>query len=414
MIDSNTRLLGTPREYNRIGDLGQVQNMPLKAMRTYYHHLISCKLPLTEAEFENTLFGQSIGLFTEDPPPACGPECSVQTNMLRATLVTSPFMICGIGIVAIGESKSFAAQGLVTTHADGAVPAVVGDPNVCNELYAGMPDFDGNGGALAQMWWGGPTWNLIEAFLQAYRLQFVLGGRWLVIDELLQDIGLTRQNPKFVGAGESRLATMPFIRDVNDVLHAKDFRIEGSEADLNFMTINTEVDADGASACVPPPLASFMQGGQDIAGLAQRVFTFRDPILVVPGMPIEASFVLVKGSSYFSALKNKVTFNLTAPAAGYTTAPVDGVVNCGVVATVPGGQFQFGLVLLGFEMWPAACLDYLYALTSPFQGTTGSLGQVHPILSAYSDNPWVMTMANKYRDKFQNLAGVLAGIPKQN
>lgn len=384
------RLLGQPQDFYRYSDLGAVMNMSWARIPSYYYYYKQYQLPFTDAEF-TALFGKNLPLFSEE-----NQDTSVQTNAAVGSGVNEAFLAMGCGVVAIGEGEAFAMHGAAVDN-DGTtqtVPSIVGRTG--DGVYSGAVDGGEDNAELttisAQMWWGGPTWNLIEKFFQSYRLNLLVNRRFLVVDESLHDVGMVPTPPEFIGASSSQLATQPFVRAVNETMASKGIA-------RSFVPPNTEVDADGASTLLPNVLAPATYGHPRIIGLSNRLYTFNQPILFIPGMRFDMSFQSVEDDAQWPALRNKVTFNQTLAAENYTGGDGGG----GVMATIPGGSVSLGLILKGVSLVPKAVIDYLtQALlpTSTYESMYASLG-----------NPWLASHIQQY-DTDGKLGKLLSGVPQ--
>lgn len=396
-LSERQRLLGQPQDFYTYSDLGAVMNMSWAKIPSYYYYYKQYQLPFTDAEFTQ-LFGKNLQLFLTETP-----DSTIQTNAAIGSGVNEAFLAMGCGVVAIGEGEAFSMQGLDVVN-DGATtntPNVVGTADPGCEGYCGIPNAtalaDNAGSSFAQMWWGGPTWNMIEKFFQAYRLNLLVNRRFLVVDESLHDVGMVPTPPEFVGASDSRLPVTPFVRAVNDVMASKGIG-------HSFVPPNINVDTEGASTCIPPVLAPVTFGHPRIIGLSNRLYTFNQPLLFIPGMRFDMSFQALEDDAQWPELRNKVTYNnSTAVAENYiATDTPDG---CGLTTTIPGGSLSLGLVLKGVSLVPKAVIDFLsQALlpTTTYESMYASLG-----------SPWLATQIAQY-DKGGQLGKLLAGVPHQD
>lgn len=348
------KLMAEARDFQRLGNIGDLEGMAWAKIPTYYYDFRRLCLPLTAAEVESN-FGPNIPVFSllNQPNP------DRQTNIATGGGVNEAFVACAAGIIAMGEGEAFSIHGasLTAPAAQADTPAIpLGPAAVGGECYCGSVNLNGISPAdpaarLATFWWGAPTWRFIEKFFQAYRLQVILNARFQVVDESLFDVGMTPVPPEFVGASDSRIPSMPFIRATNDVMAEK-------ALGTRFAPANIITDPDDTSACVPPPLAEVTYGHPRIIGLANRLYCFNQPLLFLPGMRFEVDFYNNDDVEVFKALQNSIQANCTTADENWTET-VDANGACGINCTIPGGQISLGVVFKGFALWPSASVQYL-------------------------------------------------------
>lgn len=380
-LNERQRLLGQPQDFYRYNDLGAVMNMSWARIPSYYYYYKQYQLPFTDAEF-TALFGKNLPLFQEAPT-----DTTVQTNAAIGSGVNEAFLAMGCGVVAIGENEAFSMHGLDVLNAGASTntPKVTAATTPGCEGFCGVPNAnaltENASSSFAQMWWGGPTWNLLTKFFQAYRLNLLVNRRFLVVDESLHDVGMVPTPPEFVGASDSRLPTQPFVRAVNDVMADK-------AIGHSFVPPNVAV-VDGASECIPPLLAPVTFGHPRIIGLSNRLYTFNQPILFIPGMRFDMTFQAVDDEAQWPELRNKVTYNNSTPVASNYIA-TDAPDGCGLITTIPGGTLSLGLVLKGVSLVPKAVIDYLTQALLP----TSTYESMYQSLSG--NNPWLISAIQKY------------------
>lgn len=348
----------TPRDFQALGSIAAIDpsrnngklgaaNGAWAKIPAYYNDVQQRALPLTQAEFD-AAFGGSIPLFD-----STGSTPGRQTNAETGDGVNEPFLAMGVGIVAIGEGKAFTLPGALMDINRSGSPATIPQVDGCEGDEGGGESGDERSAALA---WGYPTWNLITALFQRYRLQLAVNRRFLLVDEALNDVGMVPVPPEFVGASDSLVSAMPYVRQVNDVLASKtDF------AGKVFLPQNI-----AGTVCVGAPTAAVTYGHPKIPGLSNRIFCFNQPIPILPGMRFDTKFIPVENDlavgGYLDNMNREVVLDPatpTFPDAAYTT---DTITNTGLTAgifTVPGGSVSLGLVLKGYAMQPRCCVEYV-------------------------------------------------------
>lgn len=326
---------GLPGDFGKLGNVGIAMDASWAKIPTYYYDVRQHSFPLTTQEFDDNFDGGQVSVFDTDTP-----EEGRQTNASTAAGVNEPFLAMGVGIVAIGQGEAFTLP--LTVHDRPA-------PGSCTPGESGCV----SGSTTTRqgaLWWGSSTWHFIEAFFQAFRLQISVNRRFLLTDESLFDIGMVPTPPEFVGAGDSLLPAMPFVRATNDVLKSK--------STGKVMIPNNFA----GSSCVGAPTVNATFGHPRIIGLGNRMFCFQNPIPVLPGMRFDTKFMGVQGGSAFTdAMRRASVFdyeNPTTPDADLTETVCNTTLFSSAF-TVPGGVVSLGLVFKGYALQPQACLDYV-------------------------------------------------------
>lgn len=375
---ATTNFLGTPADFSRLGSAKTAIETGWARIPTYYYDVSQHTFPLTKAQFDQS-FGATIKVFNLDQDSASPGR---QTNAATGSGINEPFLALGVGVVAIGNGIGFSSTGeLVDSDAivgnGGQVPAFNG------AVAFGADETARN----AALWYGASTWDFLENFFQAYRLQVLAARRWLLVDEALFDIGMTPTPPEFVGASNSNIPTMPFIREVNEVLAR-------NGSGKQFLPQN--VAGEGP---VPAETAGVTYGSPRIVGLANRLYCFNQPILMLPGMTFDTKFVGVENDRvYKPSMFRDSVLDLSAigPSPLVTDDTIDGNFGYSTTFTVPGGTLSLGLVFKGYSLHPSAVVDYVQNYLSP-----GSAQ-----LSMMAGNPYLAGLAGQ-GVRGGNLAGLV-------
>jgi hypothetical protein len=387
----------SPHDFAMLGQgvgLGQLNQIPLPLLPHLVFYEETLCLPVTDAQLDAFFSRFETGLFKFTPPTQDG-VCAVSTNLSLLTTI-SPTIICGMCIVAVGEGQNFCQSGVLVPCPDGDVaaapPAVVGSG--CD------------GGALATagqvpavMNYGGPTWQFIESFFRTYNLQVLINDECLVVDLPASDVGMCEIAPSFKGAGDSCMGTMPQIRETNQ--HARN-----NGLDCQFLPVNTLVttDCDGVCASIdaPPPSAAVTWGHTMFTGRQQKLFRFKNPLILVPAVtslgvefdPIGAGAEVFKDQMRIAAVPGTKALgasecNAIGPSECFTTASPTGGVGIGA-GHWPGGKVTIGIRLMGFRVSYAFCVDLLHQYV---------VDRV-PLLSSLMGTPWVQSLAGKARSEY--------------
>lgn len=391
----------TPEDFNKIGSLQQVRDNGWAKIPTALYQVQQYQFPLTPSEFDSG-FGGSIPFFTTQQNQGCP---GMQTNAGLGASTFEPFLAMGVGIVAIGESKSFTMpgqlcdRGIIGSGAGGACTpgglGAGGTPAACPEIgpcAADDPCCDN-----AALYWGGSTWQFIANFFQAYRLNVILNGRFLIVNESLFDVGMAPVPACFDGFGDSLVPAMPYIREVNDVL-------SGKGCSKVFLPQNVV----GGSLCIGAPTANAAYGCVKILGLSNKVWCFNYPILFLPGWPINTTLVSVENDCCFKPAMRR---NSVLDCGGSAPTPDASIPSGNCAAwTVPGGCLSLGLILKGYGLQPAACVDYLTNMVPPGSALE-SLYIGNPYISSLMSNPALRANLAGVPDA-ENKLGRFLGQPK--
>lgn len=341
------------------------------------------QLPLTLSEF-NTKLSANKRIFLVDSEDECPGR---QMNLAKGATVEAPFLMMGFGVMGTAGSAGFSLPGImVTKGADGGA-----DPTPCNAGCAGA----GQHNAVYSHDLKGQL--ILENFFQSYRVQMYIARHFQIFEEAAHIMGLTGATLEYIGAGQAQISVMEFIRETNDVLISK-------SCDLQFIPQNA-VDTGDGSECLPAPTASLLKGSVHIRGISNQCYRLPFPILWLPGMTLDARFVNVEGDCcYRAAMQRDAVLDCgvdpTTPSSTFSNTLACGVGDAGAY-TVPGGCLSIGGVLAGYDIVPAACLEYLSGIMS---GT--------PMEQLYMTQGVGAFLAGKLLDG--SMRNSLAGLPEES
>lgn len=322
-------------EFSRIGNLGQAQNVSVSRHEDIIYELKQYKFPLTDAEFDSE-FGETIPVFAQNQEPEC-PGRQISPLLLDGGFeVDDFFWLTGISLAAFGEPKSFTINGGII---NGVPPVVV-------PCFDGCPPAEGGPATQASLYWGGPTWQFLYNFLNAYRFRWLIK-RYEFVNVSASALGITHMGPAFVGAGSSQVPAMPYIQAVNAALHSK------GVDDIRFIPQNT---AGESLECVGAPTADVVYGAPELNGSMGRPFCLTNPMLLAPGMHLKMAFERADGDCcYYDAMRRNSTIGVDP--FPYEEATSD---TCEAGAfTIPGGCVTLGVILQGYVMNDDACWEAL-------------------------------------------------------
>lgn len=362
----------------------------VKTYRTIYA-LREFDLPFTQAGFD-AVFGPRIAFFAGDTSQR---DKGISSNTTLTNAVDMPFLVRCISIYISVEPIGFTAAG------EAVAPPANANTNV--------PYFDGvlvdpttgtSTSNPAWLEWGLPTWKAAHAFMQAYRLQMLLGGRLELFNELNADVGNLDSHSPWIGFSNS-LSELPlYVAHVNA-------NERTNQRGLIFLPATAQTVLLPAATVpiqigVPTPLVQASWGGPKQEGLFCGCYPVRG-ILLVPGMPINLNMIRDDGDSiYFKALNDAlveasnvvydVNYNGNVVVGQATVASTK-------FTEFKGGKLRIGITMRGFELTPRAAVQWY--------GTYGgSFGQLYAVQASQS----ILTEYALTLGIAQGLAGVPAWV----
>jgi hypothetical protein len=354
----------------------------VKTYRTIFA-LREYDLPLTQASFD-AIFGSKIAFFAGDTSQR---ERGISSNTTLTNAVDMPFLVRCISIYVSVEPIGFTAAGeaiAAPTSPNTPVPyfdgilTVPGPLQFVNNVQTGISQ-------PAWLEWGIPTWKAAHAFMQAYRLQMLLGGRLELFNELNADVGNMDSHSPWVGFSNSLSELPQFVQHVNRRQH----EIAGGSAapaviflpaTAQQVVLPGQTQTTTNTIGVPTPLVQASWGGPKQEGLFCGCYPVRG-ILLVPGMPINLNMIRDDGDSiYYAALNDAlvqatnvtydVNFSGDVVVAGNTIASTK-------FTEFKGGKLRIGITMRGFELTPRAAVQWY--------GTYGgSFGQLYAVQASQS------------------------------
>jgi hypothetical protein len=322
-------------------DALMTNKVPWMKIPTYYYDYKRLQLPLTQEECSD-FFQGTIPIFAHTPG-------NTTTNAATGLQLNEAFLAVGVGIIAVGESESFTLSGISATAfpstLEPTLPAL--DVGLTDPFLGANSPADAPVGLTsnpASFSWGGPTWKIVERFIQNYRLQILLNSRFEVTNESLFDLGLVWTFANNTGTSSSRIAAKTYIQSVNALMDEKDMG-------QTFMPANS-VLIDDIPQCLPTPNPQVSYGHPNVAGVGNRIYSFPQPLLLVPGMRFQMGFVQA------SPQPSPTICDLATVGSGSYSPTLTEIPGCSSIV-IPGGSVHFGVVMKGFALQPSAALHYL-------------------------------------------------------
>lgn len=367
-------------EFSRINSLGQAQAVSVSRHEDIIYELKQYKFPLTQAEFDSE-FGNTIPIFAENQPTEC-PGRQISPLLLDGGFELDDFFwLTGISLAAFGEPKSFTINGGLMTR-----PAVA----TATPCFDGCPPTEGEPLEQGSLYWGGPTWQFLYNFLNAYRFRWLIK-RFEFLNVSASALGITHMGPAFEGAGCSQVPAMPYIQAANAAMADK-------EIPLIFLPQNS---AGETPECVGAPTADVVYGAPQLNGSLNRPFCLTNPMLLAPGMHLKMAFEAVEGDCCY---RDGMQRNAVIPTSGLPD-PILTAGTCESSArTIPAGCVTLGVILQGYVMNDDACWE---ALTRNQAFIAGS--PMHNILKG---NAAITNLIQRRTRGMQSLAGVSPEVVK--
>lgn len=353
-------------------DLGQCMQADLVKVPKTVFSLRERLLPLTDTQFDAE-FGPEINFFAGS---ASQRALGVSSNTTLTNAVDVPFLIRCISVFISVEPLGFTASGAAIAAPSTPVFTPYFD-GVLTGIPAAQADVPGMMPQPAWLEWGQGTWKAAHAFMQAYRMTMVLGGRLELFNELNADVGNLDSHSPWEGFSNS-LSNLPaYVRQVNDKARADGRSSIFLPATAQQVTIPAQAPFQ-ALIGVPAPLVQASWGGPQQKGLFCGCYPVRG-LLLVPGAPINLNMVRDKGDSiYFAALRDALTVksgltydaNLTATLALQTAAGPPPVLttisNNSAFQEFKGGKLRIGISMRGFELTPRAAIQWYGMYSNSF------------------------------------------------
>lgn len=366
-------------ETTRAASLSDIAKMGWAQMPTYLSARACKSLPLTTAEFDG-LFSGDIQLFSNQPTDS---DKTFSPNVATGQTVNSFFFAVGLGVIAVSDSLGFAVQGA-------SVPLDALNTEGKAVCFEGCVEGNEAGISNAVLDWGHPAWDAIAHFFQGYTLQMTLGGRMIIADEPISEIGMISEAAEFQGLGTANISAMPYINAVNKVLKDKGYGVA-------FIPQNA-----AGSACAQPPTPSVQWSHPKVKGVSNRLFCLPKGTVIAPGQSINIDLYQVDGQC---AVSEKLRRVLELQAFQKPTADMANTTTCDTltgVTTIPGGDLTIGILLKGVEVAPSAVVEW-------FEGYASS-----EIVAQYVGNPHVVALASRYLQGLSSSdprrGGLLAGL----
>lgn len=252
---------------------------------------ITGEVPMLDSDIATTFSDDMEILGTSNPGVqtdrslsfAGGTNATIQTDLL----------LLGYGLHVTVEPKSFSIHANGFTPAAATTPPTAFGPPASPDVFVDA-DAANQGPAAGltagHLIWGQSAWQAMAHFLKAYRFQWIVNTRDIVVDELLNDVAYVASADGAEGFGTSEIAAMPYFRRVNERL-----RLLGAP-NLALPITHRRYGSMAGGASVFHPTRDFdtapLSWGSPIAGCCDMPFRkFARPCLIERNVPINIQLV---------------------------------------------------------------------------------------------------------------------------
>jgi len=405
------------RDYNSMGGgaLGEIAGAPLACLPSSIPATRTREIPMSPDEFDLD-FGPEFSLIPDN--------ASQQSTGLISKLTTggtplAPFFLRAVCLLIRVDPNAFAQVGSSVARPTTSGTAPIRTPRVIP--VGGVPDDPTARPAVFE--YNHQLLQGVQDLLLAYQFQYLLQGRFLMINERAMDVGLVDSHTCMQGFGTANADPGLAIAQLNAYLAA------ANEAQI-FQSPNVSaVGVDGQ------PLEPNLVQIQYATPVAPGVFGVCYPVkphVLFPGQNYQFLLTRVNESIYFNRLRERWTKDgqLTKPDplfADSRPADLDGPAIWGGYDAYRYGVLQYGTLLRGAELLPESCMQWLLAFGQPYQSVIsqpevwaqvdalarqcGLNGVPKPLGARGVDPRWEKTRAITalFQDKI-DANGVLAGL----
>jgi hypothetical protein len=363
------------------GALGELCDSPLEALPSSMPATRTYQLPLSQAAAKEAF-------------PAEWAVTSIATQgqgivgkWIATSSPNAPFFARGICIVGRVDPYSYSLTGAsITPPSTGGnsplIPPVVpvGGLPVIGAAGAVTTDLAARPATFS---YGASAWRAFVNLLQSYQFQYLLQGRYLMVNERSIDIGVIDSQWDFRGFGLAQIDPSSDIQEANQ--HFKN----GLGADRIFSLPN--ISSLGDATAVPPvkgtglapQLADVQWGGPHAPGVFGCCMPLR-PHVLFPGQNYQFLFVQNDDELYHDRLLGDVTirdFTSADPLFHESIPSSTAVFNSKTMNTDPVyigsipfeyGTLQIGIMVRGAEILPTSTIEWLLMYGQPYMSMVAS------------------------------------------
>lgn len=343
--------------YMQGASLGEIAGSPLACLPSSIPATRTRQVPMSPDEFDQD-FGAEFSLIPD--------QVSQQNTGLISKLTTggtplAPFFLRAVCLLLRVDPAAWAMVG-------GAVarPAAAGTPPIRTPRVIPQTGLADDANAVPAVFeYNHQAIQGVTDLLLAYQFQYLLQGRFLMINERAMDVGMVDSHTCISGFGTAGADPGLIVGNANEHL--------GDTFGAGFPVFQwpntTENGADGQP--IEPPIVD----NQYATPVAPGVFGMCYPVkphVLFPGQNYQFLLTRVAESIYFDRLRERWTQNGTALQkadpnfADSRAADVNGPGIFGGYLPFRYSVLQYGTLLRGAEVLPEECMQWLLAFGQPY------------------------------------------------
>ena len=351
----------TPMNLQSSGTLGDLSSVPLACLPSTIPALNNRRLPLSQTEFSETFAND----FTLIPENAGQQSTGLVSKLVGGGSPVAPFFLRSACLVVRVDPAAFTLTGAAVARPTAPATAPPRVPRVVPTT--GLPD---DATALpAILEYNHQALQGFTDLLMSYQFQYLLQGRFMMINERANDVGTIDSNSCYKGFGTAQADPSLMVRLANQ--HWTE-----SGADQIFVPSNcTTADADGVA--LEPPTVDIQYATPYAPGVFGVCYPVK-PHVLFPGMYYQFLLNRIPDDDYYyNRLQQRWTFTdgIRKPDDNFAdsvAADADGPAIW--IGSVPFayGTLQFGVILRGAEVMPEEALQWMLMFGQPYMSLMGN------------------------------------------
>lgn len=350
--------LANAKNFNHLsgGTLGELMGAPLACLPSSIPATRNREIPMAPEEFDLD-FGPEIALIPENGSRQ--QSAGLISKLTGSGTPLAPFFMRAACLIIQVDPAAWAMIGASVTKPPAAGTSPYRVPRVIP--VGGIPD-DANA-QPAVMEYNHQLLQGVHDLLLAFQFQYLLQGRFLMINERAMDVGLIDSHTCTSGFGTANADPGLIINEMNRYLVGA-----GSEEIFDWPNV-TDTDPD-TGLSLEPNLVQLQYATPRAPGVFGVCYPVRNHVLF-PGQNYQFLLTRLNESLYYNRLRERWTDDgeLTKPSNDFANSrPADGT---GPAAwsgyrAFRYGLIQYGVLLRGSELLPEESLQWLLAFGQPY------------------------------------------------
>jgi hypothetical protein len=336
------------------GTLGEIANAPLACLPSSIPATRTRQIPMDPAVFDED-FGPEFSLIPENG--VSQQSTGLISKLTQGGTPLAPFFLRAVCVLVRVDPVAWAQIGAMVTRPAAPNTAPIRTPRVIP--ITGVPDDEDAEPAVFE--YNHQALQGIYDLLLSFQFQYLLQGRYLMINERAMDVGLVDSHTCTKGFGSGAADPGLIINEANRHLGT-------IGVDQVFQAPNvTEVGDDGLPlepALVRPQYATVVAPG--VFGVCYPV----RPHVLFPGQNYQFLFTRINENLYYDRLRERWSLptGLTKPDDNFadTRAAGAGPGIWGGYRGIRYSAIQYGTLLRGAEVLPEECLQWLLMFGQPY------------------------------------------------